>query len=426
MPSKNMLPKGKRRQTVKPLYRAQRTIDQDLAAEAAAREGTFAMPLDAELAEDRVEVAEAEIEIEGEVRSLVADDSAKGLRLDAYLSKAIPDVSRSRVQLLIEQEKVRVNGKVEKAKLKLLGGERIEILGEAKPAPMRARAENIPLDIVYEDADMAVVDKAAGMQVHAGAGDEERNRGTLVNALLYHFQHELSAVGGELRPGIVHRLDKDTSGLIMVAKNDRAHRALAQMFEEHTLEKKYIALVHGEVGRRARGNAERDRGTINLPIARDPVRRTRMTTRIRESWMTIDSPGSPALRHPEQEELKPLKNYEARSAVSHYQVVERLSTSVGEFTLVEVIIETGRTHQIRVHMQALGHPVVGDTLYGAPGRIPGLHQGAADEPTLARNFLHAASLRFEHPTTGEPMHLEAPLPEELTALLDKLRRLRGR
>lgn len=426
MPSKNMLPKGKRRQTVKPLYRAQRTVEQDMAADAAARENAFEPPVNAEIAHEPAEIAEAEIEVEGETRSLTADDAAKGMRLDAYLAKALPDVSRARVQLLIDQDKIRVNGKSEKAKLKLEGGERIEIEGDAKPAPMRARAENIPLDIVYEDADMAVVNKPAGMQVHAGAGDEERNRGTLVNALLYHFQQDLSGVGGDMRPGIVHRLDKETSGLIMVAKNDKAHRALAQMFEEHSLEKKYLALVHGEIGRRARGNAERDRGTINLPIARDPVRRIRMTTRIRESWMTIDSPGSPALRHPEQEELKPVKNYDARSAVSHYEVVERLSTSVGEFTLVEVVIETGRTHQIRVHMQALGHPVVGDTLYGAPARIPGLHQGAADQPTLARNFLHAASLKFDHPTTHEAMHLEAPLPAELAALLDRLRKLRGR
>ncbi|MBS1813254.1 MAG: RluA family pseudouridine synthase [Acidobacteria bacterium] len=422
MPSKNMLPKGKRRQTVKPLYREARTAEQDAAEDAVLAE---AVPV---AAVDDVEIAEPEFETEGDVRSFTADDAAKNMRLDAYLAKALPDVSRARVQLLIEQEKVRVNGKTEKAKFKLSGGERIEVIGDAKPAPLRAFAENIPLDIVFEDEHMAVVNKPAGMMVHAGSGatEDARNRGTLVNALLYHFQHDLSGVGGDLRPGIVHRLDKETSGLIMVAKDDKTHRALAQMFEEHSLEKKYIALIHGEVGRRARGNAERDRGTINLPIARDPVRRIRMTTRIRESWMTIDAPGSPALRHPEQEDLKPLKNYEARHAVSRYQVVERLSTAVGEFTLVEVTIETGRTHQIRVHMQAIGHPVVGDTLYGAPARIPGLQNPDPEAPTLARNFLHAASLRLEHPISGKPMHLEAPLPAELIGLLERLRKLGSR
>lgn len=424
MPSKNMLPKGKRRQTVKPLYREARSAEQD-----AERETTdeFVAAVAAAEPED-LEVAEAEFETAGDIRSFTADEAAKGMRLDAYLAKALPDVSRARVQLLIEQEKVRVNERVEKAKLKLVGGERIEIVGDSKPAPLRAFAENIPLDFVYEDEHMAVVNKPAGMMVHAGSGatEDARNRGTLVNALLYHFQQDLSNVGGELRPGIVHRLDKETSGLIMVAKDDKTHRSLAQMFEEHSLEKKYLALVHGEVGRRARGNAERDRGTINLAIARDPNRRVRMTTKVRESWMTIDAPGSPALRHPEQEDLKPLKNYDARHAVSHYEVVERISTGVGEFTLVEVTIETGRTHQIRVHMQAIGHPVVGDTLYGAPARIHGLLGGDPEKPTLARNFLHAASLRLDHPITGKAMHLEAPLPAELTDLLARLRKLGGR
>lgn len=422
MPSKNMLPKGKRRQTVRPLYREMRSAGQDAEREAA---DNALIDDEAILSPEELEIVEPEFETAGDVRSFIADDAAKGMRLDAYLAKALPDVSRARVQLLIEQEKVRVNDKVEKAKLKLAGGERIEIMGDAKPAPLRAFPENIPLDFAYEDEYMAVVNKPAGMMVHAGSGatEDARNRGTLVNALLYHFQQDLSHVGGELRPGIVHRLDKETSGLIMVAKDDKTHRALAQMFEEHSLEKKYLALVHGEVGRKARGNAERDRGTINLAIARDPNRRTRMTTKVRESWMTIDAPGSPALRHPEQDDLKPLKNYEARHAVSHYKVVERISTSVGEFTLVEVTIETGRTHQIRVHMQAIGHPVVGDSLYGAPARVPGLTGSDPEKPTLARNFLHAASLRFPHPITGKAMHLEAPLPAELTDLLARLRKL---
>lgn len=394
MPSKNMLPKGKRRQTVKPLYRATRDAEP-------------------EQIEPPYEPEEAEISISGDTRTFTADASARGSRLDAYIAKALPEISRARVQLLIEKQQIKVDGKLAKASLKLNGGEQIEIEGEPRPEPLRAIPENIPLDIVYEDNDLAVVNKPAGMMVHAGAGatDDERNRGTLVNALLHHFEGHLSSLGGDVRPGIVHRLDKLTSGLIAVAKNDRAHRALAAMFQDHSIEKTYIALVHGRL--------RREEGTINLPIARDPVRRTRMTTRVRENWLTIESPGSPALRHPEQEEIQAPKNYEARDAVSHYRVLERLHTSIGDFTLVRVQIETGRTHQIRVHMQSLGHPVVGDTLYGAPGRLAGI------DPPLERNFLHATQLRFEHPFTHEEMDLDAPLPFELKELLSQLRAMQS-
>jgi len=274
-----------------------------------------------------------------ELRTIEAPAEAKGQRLDQFLAAQLEGVSRSRVQLLIDQGDVLVDtgrgGLVEKASLKLRGGERIDITGEPRPAPLKATAEEIPLDVIYEDADLAVVNKPAGMMVHAGSGQSEdaRNRGTLVNALLYRFK-ALSSTGGDLRPGIVHRLDKDTSGLIVVAKNDRAHAALAEMFSSRQIKKTYLALVQGAV--------ERAKGTINAAVGRDPQRRTRMTA-------------------------KPLGD--ARSAVTHYEVVRRLANRFGKFTLVKVRIETGRTHQIRVHMASIGHPVVGDTLYGGSGHL---------------------------------------------------------
>ncbi|MGA3373687.1 MAG: RluA family pseudouridine synthase [Terracidiphilus sp.] len=333
-----------------------------------------------------------------ELHTIEAPPEAKGQRLDQFLAAQLEGVSRSRVQLLIDQGDVLVNGLVEKASLKLRGGERIDITGDPRPAPLKATAEEIPLDVIYEDTDLAVVNKPAGMMVHAGSGQNEdtRNRGTLVNALLYRFK-ALSATGGDLRPGIVHRLDKETSGLIVVAKNDRAHAALAEMFASRQIKKTYIALVQGAV--------ERARGTINAAVGRDPLRRTRMTA-------------------------KPQEN--ARAAVSHYEVVRRLSNRFGKFTLVKVRIETGRTHQIRVHMASIGHPVVGDTLYGGSGHLT--DQAASQAATskaarrkaeperlrLGRNFLHAARLEFPHPRTGKLLELEAPLPAELAAFLSRL------
>lgn len=340
---------------------------------------------------------------EPETRNIVeVPAEAAGQRLDQFLVHALAErgesVSRSRLQMLVEQGDVLVNGEREKAAFKLRGGERIVLTGEPHPAPLRATPEAIPLDVVYEDADLAVVNKPAGMMVHAGSGanDDARNRGTLVNALLYRFK-KLSSTGGELRPGIVHRLDKDTSGLIVVAKNDRAHAALGAMFSERRMNKTYIALVQGAVAR--------ERGTINASLGRDPVRRTRMTTQTGE---------------------------EGRTAVSHYQVLRRIACRFGKFTLVEVRIETGRTHQIRVHMASIGHPVVGDTLYGGAGRLTdqdaaqaapsraARRKAAPERMRLERNFLHAARLEFTHPVTGKPLRLEAPLPAELTEFLERL------
>ncbi len=312
--------------------------------------------------------------------TVAAEDAGK--RLDQFLTARLSDLSRARVQQLISQQMVLVNDLGARASLRLRGGERIAVLGPASPPPLRAMAEDIPLDIVFEDADLAVVNKPAGMMVHAGAGatEDQRNRGTLVNALLHHFA-QLSTVGGELRPGIVHRLDKATSGLIVVAKSDDAHRRLASQFVRRQVKKKYLALVQGWL--------KQDQGTICSSISRDRVRRTRMTAR---------RPGG-------------------REAITHYTVQRRLDSQYGKFSLLEVQIDTGRTHQIRVHLASLGHPVVGDTLYGAPRE---LRDKDASRLSLPRNFLHAAALQFQHPRTGAPLSFSAPLPAELGDFLQRL------
>jgi len=317
---------------------------------------------------------------------------AAGWRLDQFLAGQLQGVSRSRVQQLVEQGDVLVEGKREKASLKLRGGESVVVTGQQQVTPLEAHAEDIPLEIVYEDDDLAVVNKPAGMMVHAGSGatDEARSGGTLVNALLHRFT-VLSSTGGELRPGIVHRLDKETSGLILIAKNDKTHEALAEMFASRRITKTYVALVQGKL--------PEDGATIQAPISRDSVRRTRMTTRRLEG---------------------------ARHAVSHYRVVERLETRFGPFTLARVRIETGRTHQIRVHMASISHPVVGDTLYGAAAKIIALplsttRKAAREVLELKRNFLHSAELEFTHPTSGKQVQLKSPLPRELEEFLLKLR-----
>ena len=305
-----------------------------------------------------------------------------GKRLDQFLTAQLPETSRARVQQLISEKQVTVNDAPARASLRLRGGERIAILGPVPLAPLRAVAEDIPLDIAYEDDDLAVVNKPAGMMVHAGAGasDDERNRGTLVNALLNRFG-KLSGVGGGLRPGIVHRLDKATSGLIVVAKNDEAHRRLAAQFSRRQVKKTYIALVHGWL--------KQDRGTLSSSISRDRVRRTRMTTR----------------------------RSGGREAITHYETKRRIDSRFGKLTLLELRIDTGRTHQIRVHLASLGHPVVGDTLYGAPRA---LRAGNGAGVSLPRNFLHAAALQLEHPRTGAALALARPLPVELEDFLGEI------
>lgn len=316
--------------------------------------------------------------------AITVPTEANGVRLDQFLASHL-DVSRARVQELIRENKILLNDAPAKAAFKLRGEERITILAPAARTSLHAVPEEIPLDIAYEDDDLAVINKPAGMMVHAGAGttDDARNRGTLVNALLHYFA-SLSSIGGETRPGIVHRLDKETSGLIVVARNDEAHRKLAAQFAGRQVKKKYIALVHGW--------PKKDSGTISAGISRDRVRRTRMTTR----------------------------HTGGREAVSHYTVIRRLDTLFGRFTLIEIRIDTGRTHQIRVHMASLGHPVVGDTLYGAPAQLRPQKTSNVPPLSLQRNFLHAARLELIHPTNQTPLFFESPLPVELQSFLNTL------
>lgn len=334
-----------------------------------------------------------------------------GVRLDQFLVAQLPDVSRVRVQQLVDEGKITVNGKITKPSLRLKGSEEIAILGPVELPPIKAFPEDIPLEVVFEDKDLAVINKPAGMMVHAGAGasEDERNRGTLVNALLFRFG-KLSEGTDELRPGIVHRLDKDTSGLLVVAKNDSTHRKLTELFSQRKVEKRYVALVHGW--------PKQDSGTVDAPIGRDRANRARMNTR----------------------------GDEGRDAVSHWKVLERIDSRYGKFALVEVRIETGRTHQIRVHMSSTGFPVVGDTLYGAPAVLSPLTRdrqrfgtavstraeakkaamkkkkgGEASTIGLGRNFLHAATLKFRHPRSGQDLEFSSPLPGLLEKLLEQLR-----
>ncbi|MBL8230876.1 MAG: RluA family pseudouridine synthase [Bryobacterales bacterium] len=284
-----------------------------------------------------------------------AEDAGK--RLDHFLKQAFPEHSRALLQEWIKAGRVQVAGAPAKASLLLRGGEAITVEPAERP-PLQATPEDLPVEILYEDSSVIAVNKPAGMVVHAGAGVHS---GTLVNALLHRFQ-QLSSAAGDLRPGIVHRIDKETSGVLLVARNDAAHHQLAAQFSERRVEKVYFAMVDGVV--------KADRGRIEKPIARDPVHRVKMTARL----------GS------------------GRAALSEYRVLRRFASH----TLVEVRIGTGRTHQIRVHMASIGHPVTGDRLYG--GRTA---------PGLDRFFLHAHRIRFMSPAVGTIVTVEAPLAPEL-------------
>ena len=298
----------------------------------------------------------------------VTPESA-GQRLDRFLASHLPQLSRTRIQELIEQGRVRVSGREERASYRVSEGESLQVEVIERP-PLVAVAEEIPIELLYEDEDLVVVNKAAGMVVHAGAGE---THGTLVNALL-HRLGTLADAGDAARPGIVHRLDRGTSGVLVVARNEGTHRALAEQFEHREVEKYYLALVHGKLRQKS--------GTIALPIARDLERRTRMTTRRREG----------------------------REARTDWREL----FSLDGFTLIEARLHTGRTHQIRVHFAAIGHPVVGDTVYGAPREV---RLGGRIVGSLDRTFLHAARIAFEHPSTEERIEVRAPLAPELTEYL---------
>lgn len=292
-----------------------------------------------------------------------------GMRIDVFLTRRVPDFSRSQVQRLIRSGLVKMGSRAaSKGGETVAAGESISVRAERQE--IRATAEALPLEIVYEDSDLVVVNKAAGMVVHVGAGVKS---GTLVNALLHHIG-KLSAAGGELRPGIVHRLDRMTSGLVIVAKNDFTHRALAAQFKGREVHKTYTLLVHGRVAKES--------GEISKPVGRDPIRRTRMKA------------GGIA----------------PREALTRFRVVRRFP----HYTLLTAEPHTGRTHQLRVHFSSIGNPIVGDTLYGAPGK---LKLGGREEKTLARNFLHASAIEFRHPRSGQTLRVEAPLPAELASSL---------
>jgi len=300
--------------------------------------------------------------------SLTAASEDGGARLDSFLAARLPELTRSAAVRLVESGGVTVDGRVPVKSFRLAGGETIAVT-LPDPEPIEARPQDIPLDVVYEDEDVIVVNKPAGLVVHPAPGHPD---GTLVNALLYHCGDSLSGVGGALRPGIVHRIDRDTSGLIIAAKNDAAHLALSAQLQDHTLARTYEAVVAG--------NLREGAGTVDAPIGRSRTDRKKMAV--------TDQGG--------------------KRAVTHWEVLERFPG----YTHIRCKLETGRTHQIRVHMAHIGHPIYGDTVYGAGKPVPG----------LTGQCLHAVGLRFVHPRTGEAVQLSCPLDAEFEAVLRRLRK----
>lgn len=289
-----------------------------------------------------------------------------GERIDKYLSEQLEDMTRSHIQKLIKENMVRVNGMTVKSNFKLSASDQIEVeIPELKEPDILP--ENIPLDILYEDQDILVVNKPKGMVVHPAPG---HYTGTLVNAIMYHCKDNLSGINGVMRPGIVHRIDMDTTGSLLICKNDRAHQALAEQLKEHSITRKYHAIVHGRL--------KEDEGTIDKPIGRHPIDRKKMSVHCTNG----------------------------REAITHYRVLKRFQ----QFTYIECQLETGRTHQIRVHMSSIGHPILGDQVYG-PAKCPYKLQGQT---------LHAKVLGITHPTTGEYMEFDAPLPDYFQGLLEKM------
>lgn len=303
---------------------------------------------------------------ESSIFEFIIEEDMKGTRLDLVLSLLMEEASRSHLQKLIDQGEVTVNGVVnDSKKYKVKAGDLIKV---AVPMPIQldVTPEDIPIDIVYEDEDVLVVNKPKGMVVHPAAGNYN---GTLVNAILYHCK-SLSSINGVIRPGIVHRIDKDTSGLLMVAKNDTAHRSLAEQLAKHTITRAYRAVAYH--------NIKEDTGTVDAPIGRDPKNRLRMA----------------------------VNRINGKEAVTHYKVLERF----GSFTYLEARLETGRTHQIRVHMASIHHPLLGDAVYGPKKKVLGVDS----------QMLHAKLLGFQHPRTGEYLEFDSQLPDEFTSVLKKL------
>ena len=303
---------------------------------------------------------------------LQAGPDDRGLRLDVFLAGRVENLTRSQIQLLNRSGAISIDGRRDKAGYRLRGGETIKVnLRPLEPASLSP--EQIPLQIYFEDENLAVIEKNAGLVVHPGSGTRG---GTVANALVYHFQN-LSDVAGEVRPGIVHRLDKKSSGLLIVAKNNVAHARLSAAFQDRRIQKTYLTLVHGK--------PRRDAAAIELPVGRHPAIRTKMAA----------------------------GQAKGRAAYTEYRILE----SFGGFSLLEVKIKTGRTHQIRVHLSAIGHPVVGDDVYGERR----YKEFVRKHGELNRYFLHAAELQFEHPITGEPLRFHSPLPQELQKLLEGIK-----